>query len=156
MDLLLHIDSVMSDQSVHSETSLSGPNAVSTKQRKTGARKPERKKHFGERPDVVHKTILRSFKKKYMTDFNTNTDYKRKKRRISSRHDPVELSRDYVHQTFPDNPFPDLEYFVAALVQPRMHRASDSNRLLRTLGDTVYSVLYCFNKSKMRQLLQYK
>ena len=58
--------------------------------------KRDRKKHFGERPDVVHKTILRSFKKKYLTDFNLHTDYKRKKRRISSKHDPVELARNYV------------------------------------------------------------
>lgn len=42
-------------------------------------------KIFGNRPDVVFKTILRCFKKYFIKDFNRVTNYKKLKRRVTSK-----------------------------------------------------------------------
>lgn len=116
------------------------------------ANKPKR---FGDRPDVIYKTILRSFKKYYLNDFNEVTDYKKRKRRIANQAFLIDMTEHYVRQKFSDSPFSDLGLFIAALVQPKLPEALDNNERLQELSKAVCEVLYRFNKSKMNSLLRY-
>lgn len=112
-------------------------------------------KRFGDRPDVIYKTILRSFKKYYLNDFNEVTDYKKRKRRIANQAFLIDMTEHYVKQKFSENPFSDLGLFIAALVQPKLPEALDNNERLQELSRAVCEVLYRFNKSKMNSLLCY-
>ena len=112
-------------------------------------------KKFGDRPDVIYKTILRSFKKFYLNDFNEVTDYKKKKRRMAHQADLIEMAELYVKEKFSDSPYSDLSYFIAALVQPKIPEGLTWNGRLRELSKTVCEVLYKFNKTKMNNLLLY-
>jgi hypothetical protein len=75
---------------------------------------------FSERADVVHKTILRAFRKFYSKLFNDVTDYKRLKRRVNfTKDDLLFLSKKFVLAHFGGEPtnFDDpLEIYVAALI----------------------------------------
>lgn len=115
----------------------------------------QRGKKFGDRPDVIYKTILRSFKKYYLADFNEITDYKRKKRRASNQTFLLDISSEYAQKKFNDSPFNDIGLFIAALVQPKLPSALENNTRLQELSRTVCEVLYRFNKSKMNELLWY-
>ena len=110
-------------------------------------------KKFGDRPDVIYKTILRSFKKYYLADFNEVTDYKRKKRRVANQSFLIDMTSEYVKKKIPESPFEDLGLFIAALVQPKLPSALESHARLSELSRTVCEVLYRFNKSKMNDLL---
>jgi hypothetical protein len=112
-----------------------------------------RAKRFGDRPDVIYKTILRSFKKYYLADFNEVTDYKRKKRRVSNPEFLVDMTAEYVNKKFEGSEYDDLGLFIAALVQPKLPSALESNRRLQELSKAVCEVLYRFNKTKMNELL---
>lgn len=112
-------------------------------------------KKFGDRPDVIYKTILRSFKKFYLADFNKITDYKRKKRRVANDSFLIEMASDYASATLAECPFEEIELFIAALVQPKLPPTLSSNSKLVDLSKTVCEVLYRFNKSKMNDLLSY-
>lgn len=114
-----------------------------------------RPKKFGDRPDVIYKTILRSFKKYYLADFNEVTDYKRKKRRIANQAFLIDMTAEYAQKKFSESPFDDLGLFIAALVQPKLPLALESNLRLQELSRIVCEVLYRFNKSKMNDLLWY-
>ena len=110
---------------------------------------------FGDRPDVIYKTILRSFKKYYLNEFNEVTDYKKKKRRVTNQTFLLDMTDKYASHKFPDSPYQDLGLFIAALVQPKLPEALDSHTRLQELSRTVCEVLYRFNKSKMNALLSY-
>lgn len=112
-------------------------------------------KRFGDRPDVIYKTILRSFKKFYLTEFNDATDYKKKKRRLSSQYFLIDMSKLFVAKFLPESPYEDLELFIAALVQPKLPPLLEANSKLVELSKVVGEVLYRFNKSKMTELLLY-
>lgn len=112
-----------------------------------------RPKRFGDRPDVIFKTILRSFKKYYLSDFNEVTDYKKKKRRIANQTFLIDMTAEYCKLKFSGSSYTDLGLFIAALVQPKLPPALDSNARLQELSRTVCEVLYRFNKSKMNDLL---
>lgn len=120
-----------------------------------GSSPTNKAKRFGDRPDVIYKTILRSFKKYYLADFNEVTDYKRKKRRIANQAFLLDMTQEYVSAKFPECPFEDLRLFIAALVQPKLPQALESNSKLQELSRTVCEVLYRFSKSKMNDLLSY-
>jgi hypothetical protein len=96
-----------------------------------------RPKRFGDRPDVIYKTILRSFKKYYLTEFNEVTDYKRKKRRSANHGYLIEMSQNFVSSKMGDTPFEDLELFVAALVQPKLPTSLENNVRLLELSKVV-------------------
>lgn len=112
-------------------------------------------KKFGDRPDVIYKTILRSFKKYYLNDFNEVTDYKKKKRRMAHQADLIEMADLYVKTKFSTSPYSDLSLFVAAIVQPKIPEGLAGNGRLKELSKTVCEVLYKFNKTKMNNLLLY-
>lgn len=116
------------------------------------------KKMQGDRPDVVHKTILRSFKKHYSNDFNRVTDYKRKKRRVSKKHQILDLAGEYMQKRFPDCQFQssEMRYYVASLVQPKCSEELQNNQNVQKLNSLVNDVLYYFNKSKMNALLEHQ
>mmetsp|Transcript_18967 Transcript_18967/g.18639 ORF Transcript_18967/g.18639 Transcript_18967/m.18639 type:complete len:186 (+) Transcript_18967:24-581(+) len=96
-----------------------------------------RPKKFGERPDVIYKTILRSFKKYYLNDFNEVTDYKKKKRRMAHQADLIDMANLYVKKRFSDSPYSDLALFIAALVQPKIPEGLSGNGRLQQLSKTV-------------------
>jgi len=112
-------------------------------------------KKFGDRPDVIYKTILRSFKKYYLSEFNDVTDYKRKKRRISNHSFLIDMANEYVQDRIPESEYEDLGLFITALVQPKLPSGMESNSRLMELSNIVCEVLYRFNKSKMNDLLSY-
>jgi len=112
-------------------------------------------KKFGDRPDVIYKTILRSFKKFYLAEFNESTGFKRKKRRISHQSVLIELANEYVNERIPENPYEDLGLFITALVQSKQETSFSVDPKLAQLSMTVKEVLYRFNKSKMNDLLAY-
>lgn len=112
-------------------------------------------KKFGDRPDVIYKTILRSFKKFYLAEFNESTGFKRKKRRISNQSVLVELANEYVNERIVENPYEDLGLFITALVQSKQDTSFNVDTKLAQLSFTVKEVLYRFNKSKMNDLLAY-
>ena len=112
-------------------------------------------KKFGDRPDVIYKTILRSFKKFYLSEFNESTGFKRKKRRISQQSLLIDLANDYVSERIPENQYEDLGLFITALVQPKQDNSPSINPKLTQLSMIVKEVLYRFNKSKMNDLLVY-
>ena len=112
-------------------------------------------KKFGDRPDVIYKTILRSFKKFYLAEFNESTGFKRKKRRISHQSVLIELANEYVNERIPENPYEDLGLFITALVQSKQETLFSVDPKLAQLSMTVKEVLYRFNKSKMNDLLAY-
>jgi len=114
-----------------------------------------RPKKFGDRPDVIYKTILRSFKKYYLAEFNEVTDYKKKKRRTVNQDFLLDMSKDYVLKRLNETEFEDLDLFIAALVQPKLPHQLESNARLLELSKVVCEVLYRFNKSKMNDLLLY-
>jgi len=113
-------------------------------------------KKFGDRPDVIYKTILRSFKKYYLNDFNEVTDYKKKKRRNLHHDYLIEMTANYVNEKFTNCPYDDLNLFIAALVQQKIPESLENNERLMELSKTVSEVLYRFNKSKMTHLLLYQ
>lgn len=112
-------------------------------------------KRFGDRPDVIYKTILRSFKKYYLKEFNEITDYKRKKRKMSLQKDLLCMADRYIKERIPDSPYSDLSLFIAAIVQPKIPEEADGSERLQELSKTVGDVLYKFNKTKMNSLLVY-
>ena len=112
-------------------------------------------KRFGERPDVIYKTILRSFKKYYLSEFNQLTDYKRKKRKSSTHEYLLQMSRTFVDTKLGETGYHDLHLFLAALVQPKLPSSLESNKKLLELSKVVGEVLYKFNKPKMADLLSY-
>lgn len=112
-------------------------------------------KKFGNRPDVIYKTILRSFKKYYLSEFNEITDYRKKKRKITNQSFLIDMSKLFVRDRIPDSPFDDLELFISALVQPKLPSQVDNNPRLSELSKVVGEVLYRFNKSKMSELVLY-
>lgn len=114
-----------------------------------------RGRKFGDRPDVIYKTILRSFKKYYLNEFNEVTDYKKKKRRVANQAFLLDMTEKYASQKFLDSPFQDLGLFIAALVQPKLPEALGNHAKLQELSQTVCEVLYRFNKSKMNALLSF-
>lgn len=113
----------------------------------------DRPKKFGDRPDVIYKTILRSFKKYYLSEFNEVTDYKKKKRKITNQLSLIDMSKVFVRNKIPESPFEDLELFISALVQPKLPAQVESNPRLSELAKVVGEVLYRFNKSKMSELV---
>ena len=112
-------------------------------------------KKFGERPDVIYKTILRSFKKYYLNEFNELTDFRRKKRRINSLDILLEHTNEYINLKITDNPYEDLGVFIVALIQPKVDGNVRADSKLIQLSSIVKDVLYRFNKSKMNDLLSY-
>eukprot|EP00344_Euplotes_crassus_P007970 CAMPEP_0196995664 /NCGR_PEP_ID=MMETSP1380-20130617/1742_1 /TAXON_ID=5936 /ORGANISM="Euplotes crassus, Strain CT5" /LENGTH=174 /DNA_ID=CAMNT_0042411411 /DNA_START=566 /DNA_END=1090 /DNA_ORIENTATION=- len=112
-------------------------------------------KRFGDRPDVIYKTILRSFKKYYLKDFNEATDYKKMKRKMPLQKDLLAMANLYVKERIPESPYSDLSLFIAAVVQQKIPEEADGNERLQELSRTVGDVLYKFNKTKMNSLLVY-
>ena len=112
-------------------------------------------KKFGERPDVIYKTILRSFKKYYLNEFNDLTDFKRKKKRVNTQDSLLDLANEFISQKISENPFEDLNLFIIALVQPKLEGNLRVDSKLVQLSSIVKDVLYRFNKSKMSDLLSY-
>jgi hypothetical protein len=52
---------------------------------------------FGNRPDVIFKTVLRCFKKYYNQDFNRLTNYKKLKRRVSMKNRELKIyAEEYI------------------------------------------------------------
>ena len=97
----------------------------------------DRPKKFGDRPDVIYKTILRSFKKYYLNEFNEITEYRKKKRRVNDQRFIIEMSKSYVNQRILDNPFDDLEWFVAALVHHKSQSSSAGNVRIQSVISTL-------------------
>ena len=112
-------------------------------------------KKFGERPDVIYKTILRSFKKYYLNEFNDLTDIKRKKKRVNTQDSLLDLANEFISQKISENPFEDLNLFIIALIQPKLEENPRVDSKLVQLSSIVKDVLYRFNKSKMSDLLSY-
>lgn len=63
------------------------------------------------------------------------------------------MTAEYAQKKFSESPFDDLGLFIAALVQPKLPLALESNLRLQELSRIVCEVLYRFNKSKMNDLL---
>ena len=82
-------------------------------------------KVFSERTDVVLKTILRAFRKFYAKSFNDLTDYKKLKRRVTFKNNQqlISLISEYVSKRFGVEHVNNLEYYVAALVLPRVFKS---------------------------------
>lgn len=111
-----------------------------------------RLKIFVSRPDVIFKTVLRCFKKFYIQDFNSLTDYKKIKRRVSMRNcDLGTIYRRYISLKFPEGEHLNLEEYIQALVNSK---AYNNEYMISDLGKVINDTLYRFNKSKLTMLLK--
>ncbi len=106
-------------------------------------------KPFGDRPDVIYKTILRCFKKFMGKDFNSRTSYKKLKRRVAMKGVAVsEVIQSYVRAKFPDAEVPDLDLYVSALIQVK------PDPQVVPISKAINTALYKFNKNRLAELLE--
>ena len=112
-------------------------------------------KRLWERPHVIHKSILRSFKKYYLNELDDLTDFKKKFKIANCQDDLLNLANEFISQKIIDNPYKDLNLFIVALTRPNLEETLVVDPKLAELSSLVKNVFYGFNKSKMSDLLSY-
>ena len=112
-------------------------------------------KRLWERPDVIHKSILRSFKKYYLNELDDLTDFKKKFKIANCQDDLLNLANEFISQKISESPYKDLNLFIVALTRPNLEKTLVVDPKLTELSSLVKNVFYGFNKSKMSDLLSY-
>lgn len=110
-------------------------------------------KVLSERLDVVHKTILRAFRKFYSQLFNHLTSFKKIKRRVNYNNNYIDLVRNFARRRFGGdldrfNIAKELHLNMGALMHPkelRKYRVERGDQLC----EEVHCVLYNYNKERM-------
>ena len=112
-------------------------------------------KKLWERPDVIHKSILRSFKKYYLNELDDLTDFKKKFKIANCQDDLLNLANEFISQKISESPYKDLNLFIVALTRPNLEETLVIDTKLAELSLLAKNALYGFNKSKMSDLLSY-
>ena len=79
-------------------------------------------KRLWERPDVIHKSILRSFKKYYLNELDDLTDFKKKFKVANCQDDLLNLADEFISLKISESPYKDLNMFIVALTRPNLEK----------------------------------
>lgn len=115
-------------------------------------------KLFGERPDVIYKTILRCFKKHFLNDFNEVTEFRKMKRRVSmKKHSLRSVVKTYIEIKFSDCIAEDIDAYLLALILPKppTSHLGEVKEKEEQLWEMINKTLYKFNKQRLNVLLQH-
>lgn len=131
-----------------------------------GKQDKARKKHkstlFGQygRSDIVYKTILRTCRKHYLSDFNESTAYIKTKRN-KKPHFLLDKLAEYVNRTFPSvvngsELYQELIFFLGSMFYNKhLKKCYASNTKKKTEIDDIHSSLYKFTIQRLATLENY-
>jgi len=109
-------------------------------------------KGFNIRTDVVSKTILRMFKKHYITQFKQFHDFTKQRRNDSESATVINRAREFL-TNFTRSEVGDTSIFLVALVDVK-HGLGENEERCCQLRAQINSLLYSFNKRKFDALLK--
>jgi len=111
-------------------------------------------KKFSIRLDVVNKTILRCFKKFFITEFKSYYDFNKSKKGEVTSEELLLVANEYLSKNLGELNFGNMNVFLAALVDTK-HKVKNTNTLYEKLKDEMSGLLYNFNRKRLDNLMSY-
>jgi hypothetical protein len=111
---------------------------------------------FSRRLDVVKKTIFRSFKKFYMTQFKAHYDFSKRVRRRNFDPSPIIFShaQKYIKENFGQTPHEKLGIVLVAIIDTK-EKYSHPDPLFESIRSQMHKLFKNFNLRRLEELLRH-
>lgn len=145
-----HGENYLQSNVIESIVNISNSKKIGVEESKTNLAKPKLKC----RTDVACKTILRAFKKYYITNVKAYCDFAKPEHKDISSQEFLNKIDCFATEFLGDAKFGDVHIFIASIIDTKK-KHSNLNDKYSKLKDQINSLVYAFNRKKIEALMAY-